>query len=170
MNRRTLLSGFGVAALAAVLSSCTSFAPVYGDLSSNSISAARFNFASPGSRLDQVALNRLKVAFPGAAQPSDPDLAVSIAVTTLAAPLSTSIAVAAPVRIRVEGRVTISRGDDVAFEATRFVDTSYQSGKLTQTEMASSSGAQEAAAIAVADALRAAILAGYRPGMPAAGN
>ena len=162
MTRRAL-PVLAAALLAGLLSACTSFAPVYGDRSGSGVDSVRFNFFAPDSRLEQLILNRLKVAFPGQAAPSDPLLDI---VTTTASPtgsISDAISVARPSNVRIQSTVTIRNGDQVLFEATRFADTSYQTGKLTPVDMASSQGAQETAAKAVAEALRAAILAGYRP-------
>jgi len=66
--------------------------------------------------------------------------------------------------MRVEATVTIRQPDGQTVSFTRFADTSYQGEKLSPTNYESEIGAEEAAAHAVAEALRAAILAGYRPG------
>ncbi|QQR39494.1 hypothetical protein [Devosia rhizoryzae] len=150
---------------AITLGACTSFAPVYGDVSSTSVSAARFNLAPPKNRLEQIILNRLDIAFPGPANPSDPVLTVTAATTGLAGGLSNAIVVGNPVSTRVEATVTITQGDQVLFTTRRFTDSTYQSGKLTPTDVFSATGAQETAARSTAESLRAAILAGYRPGM-----
>lgn len=161
--RRFLAIAASVVALA--LSGCTSFAPVYGDMSGSSISAARFNFAPPTSRLEQVILNRLDIAFPGPANPGDPVLTVTAASTSLPGSLSRSGSIANPVGVRVEATVTITQDDRVLFTTTRFTDTTYQSDKLTPTDLFSAGGALETAARSTAESLRAAMLVGYRPGM-----
>jgi hypothetical protein len=148
--------------LAGVLSACTSFAPVYGDRSGAGMESVRFNFASPDSRLEQIVLDRLKLAFPGAPSPTDPVL--DIAVITRAQPgaMSDAFDVARPMNIRVEAAVTISRGDEAVFQADRFADTAYQGGRLVPVNLESKANAEETAARSVAEMLRVAILASYR--------
>jgi hypothetical protein len=165
MTMKQLLGPIAAGLLALGLSACTSFAPVYGDVSSTSVSAARFNFAPPKNRLEQIILNRLDIACPGPANPGDPVLTVTAATTGLAGGLSDAIDVGNPVSTRVEATVTITHGDQVVFTTRRFTDSTYQSGKLTPTDVFSATGAQETAARSTAESLRAAILAGYRPGM-----
>lgn len=163
MQASPLLKAIGVLTMTAALAACTSFAPVYGDRSGAGMETARFNFAPPDSRLEQIVINRLKVAFPQPALPSDPTLDIALSVTTLPAPMSTAFSVSQPTRIRVEGTVVIEQDDKALFTATRFTDTAYQGGRLTPTDIMSSTGAQETAAESTAESLRAAILAGYRP-------
>lgn len=149
---------------AGALSACSSFAPVYGvTAKGRDMASVAFNFAPPETRLEQIIINRLKVAFPAQAAPQDPILDISAATSSLPGSQSNAFSVGRPSNIRVEATVTIVQSDEVAFSATRFSDTSFQSGKLTPVEIASTNGAQETAARSVADALRAAILAGYRP-------
>lgn len=154
-----LLKAFGVLAVLSVLSACSSFTPVYADRSGDALRSVRFNFAEPSSRLEQIILNRLKLAFPGQATPGDPTLDVDASVISLPSSMSTAFAVARPVNIRVQAVASIARNDEVVLEETRFVDTSYQGGKLTPTDLFSKSGAEEQAAEAVAAALEAAIVA-----------
>lgn len=162
MTHRIFGSALAFAVLAGTLAGCTSLAPVYGDPSSGrDMSTVRFNFASPDNHLEQIILNRLKVAFPGPASPSDPILDIAAGTSTPQGSMSDAYAVARPVNVRVEASVTIEQGDEVVFEATRFTDTAYQGGKLTPTDMASATAARESAARSTAEALRAAILAGY---------
>ncbi|KKB07554.1 hypothetical protein [Devosia chinhatensis] len=163
MNRRRTFAVIGAGVLALGLASCTSFAPVYGDRAGGGMALARFNFAPPTNRLEQVILNRLKVAFPEPPGPTDPIVSVTVSSSTLAGSLSSSILVGEPVAVRVTATLKIARGDETVFTATRASDTSYQGGKLSPTERASAIGAGEQAAAAAAEALRAAILAGYRP-------
>jgi hypothetical protein len=163
MHFKQLISVFVMVLLAGLLSACASFTPVYGDRTPSGISAARFNFAPPDSRLEQLVLNRLKIAFPGPANDADPVLDVALSVRSLSSGLSTSFDAATPARIRVDATVRVIRGDDVLFEVTRSSDTAYQGGKLTPTAIAASAGAQETAALSVAESLRVALLAGYRP-------
>ncbi len=150
-------------AMALVLAACSSFAPVYGSRTESAASSIRFNYADPDDRLEQLVLNRLSVAFPARATAADPILDIAVSVRSLAAPLSDSFAVAIPARIRVQAVVTITQGDEIVFEALRFVDTAYQTGKLASADISASQGAQESAARSVAESVRAAILAGYRP-------
>lgn len=161
MNRRTTLLGLGTLAVLA-LSGCTSFAPVYGDMAGGA-PTARFNFAPPTNRAEQIILQRLQIAFPGTASPSDPTLTVSARRTGLPSAMSDAMSVASPVQVRVEATVTVTAGSTVVFQATRFTDTAYQGGKLVPTNTASAIGAEETAAESTAESLRAAILAGYRP-------
>ena len=77
--------------------------------------------------------------------------------------MSNAMAVASPVGVRGEGTVAITSGGEKLFEAKRFTDSAYQGGKLTPTNTFSAQGEQEATAESTAEALRAAILAGYRP-------
>lgn len=165
MHRRVLLSLIGAGLLAAATSACTSFTPVYGDASAAGLAAARFNFAPPTNRAEQLILNRLQVAFPNPAGPSDPTLTVRATTVSTSGPLSNAVAVASPVGTRVEATVTIAMGTETVFSATRFTDTAYQGGKLAPTDALSAIGANETAARSTAESLRAAILAGYRPGM-----
>lgn len=157
-----LLALAATALLASFLTACTSFAPVYGDRSGAGMETVRFNFASPDSRLEQIILDRLKLAFPGEAGPGDPVLDIAVTTSSLPGSQSNAFLVARPANTRVEAALTIARDDAVEFSATRFADTAYQSGKLTPVDIASATGAQETAARSVAEALRAAILAGYR--------
>lgn len=161
MNRRTALLLLGTGALATALAGCTSFTPVYGDASP--VSTARFNFADPGNRLEQIILQRLQLAFPGPAAPSDPVLRVTATTPGIPEIKSDAYDVGIPMPVRVEATVSITSGDQVLLQATRFSDTAYQSEKLSPTNAASLIGAQETAARSTAESLRAAILAGYRP-------
>ena len=163
MKRRLLLRLAAIGAFSGILAACTSFAPVYGDRADTGIQSARFNFAPPDSRLEQLIINRLKIAFPGEAGHEDPLLDIAAVSRSLPSSTSNAISVARPANVRVEATLTISQGDLVQFKVTRFTDTSYQSGKLTPVEIASSIGANESAARSTAESLRAAILAGYRP-------
>jgi hypothetical protein len=156
-----LLAIAAAALLTGLLTACTSFAPVYGDRSGAGMEAVRFNFASPDGRLEQIVLDRLKLAFPGQAGPNDPLLDISVTTNTPPGSRSNAFSVGKPINTRVEATLTVTRGDAVQFTATRFADTAYQSGKLTPVDIASATGAQETAAKAVAEALRAAVLAGY---------
>lgn len=149
--------------LALTLAGCTSFAPVYGDAGpGRDMSAVRFNFASPDSLLEQIILNRLKLAFPSPATPSDPILDIAASSSAPQGSMSDAYSVARPVNVRVEAIVTITQGEEVVFQATRFTDTAYQGGKLTPTDISSASGARETAARSTAEALRVAILAAYK--------
>lgn len=161
--RRGLRAALAGGILAATLAGCTSFAPVYGDRTGGDMASARFNFAAPDSRVEQIILNRLKLSFPEPALPSDPTLDIAAAVSAPQNSMSDAYAVARPVNVRVEATVTIRRNNETVFEARRFADTAYQGGKLTPVDLASGEGASEVAARATAEALRAAILAGYRP-------
>lgn len=162
MKHRLFGSALAFVVMAVTLVGCTSLAPIYGDPSSGrDMSTVRFNFASPDDHLEQIILNRLKVAFPGPALPSDPVLDIAASTSTPPGSMSNAYDVARPVNVRVEATVTIEDGEKILFEATRFTDTAYQGGKLTPTDIASSSGARETAARSTAEALRAAILAGY---------
>ena len=158
MNRMKLLSIVATALLATILAACTSFSPVYGDRSGPDLQSARFNFAVPDSRLEQIIFDRLKLAFPGQAGPNDPILDIAATTSSLPGSMSNAIAVARPVNIRVEATVTITKDDRTLFEATRFADTAYQSGKLTPVDIASTQGAEETAAKAAAESLRLTIL------------
>ncbi len=165
MKRRHFI-GMTFAILAgAGLAGCSSFTPVYGDMSGNGVAAARFNFAPPQNRLEQVILNRLKIAFPGPALPTDPVLTVTAATSGVGRALSDTAEVAEQVTTRIEATLTITQGERLLFTTTRFTDSSLQSGKLTLTNISSASGTEETAARSTAESLRVAILAGYRPGM-----
>lgn len=165
MKRQAFLAFLGAAVLSVGLSACTSLAPVYGDHAGANASNIRFNFAPPSTRLDQLVLNRLAVAFPGPAQPGDPVLSVSTSSSGSYTGMSKVPEGSALVGTRVEATVTVTQGEATLFSATRFTDTAYQSGKLAINDAASAAGAQETAARSTAESLRAAILAGYRPGM-----
>lgn len=162
MTYRSFGSVLAYAVMAMTLAGCTSFSPVYGDSASGrDMSAVRFHFASPDTHLEQIIFNRLKLAFPGPALPGDPTLDIAASTSTLQGSMSDAYAVARPVNVRVEASVTIVDGGETIFEAARFTDTAYQGGKLTPTDIASAAAARETAAKSTADALRAAILAGY---------
>lgn len=162
MMRRALLSALLTGATALVLAGCSGFTPVYGERSA--LATARFNFAPPTNRVEQIILNRLAIAFPNSGSAGDPVLKVSASSTSLGSNLSNAVSVGALSATRVEASVTITQGETTLFSATRFTDTSYQGGKLTPTDIASGTGAEETAAQSTAESLRAAILAGYRPG------
>ncbi len=164
MKRRQVLTLGAAGLLAMALAGCTSFAPVYGDASGAGLANARFNFAAPTNRLEQVILNRLAVAFPNPAGPNDPTLRVSAKSSARDAALSRAFAVGTPVNVRVEATITIVQGEQTLFSATRFVDSAYQSGSLTGVDLSSAAGTDEQAAESAAEALRAAVMAGYRPG------
>jgi hypothetical protein len=163
LNRTKFLAIAATALLAGFLTACTSFAPVYGGRSGAGMEAVRFSFASPDSRLEQIVLGRLKLAFPGEAGPNDPVLDITVTTASLPGSQSNAFSVARPVNLRVEATLTVTRDGEVEFSATRFADTAYQSGKLTPVDIASVAGAQETAARSVAEALRLSILSGYRP-------
>lgn len=146
-------------AVLAGLSACSSFAPVYGERSDDALRSARFNFGEPSTRVEQIIINRLKIAFPGDAEPEDPILDVTATVTGLPAPISSAFSAARPVNIRVQAEVTIVRDDETLLSETRFADSSYQGGKLTPTDIYSRAGLEERVAEAVAEALRAALIA-----------
>ena len=165
MSRRRVLALLGGGMLALSLAGCTSFSPVYGDMSGGGLASARFNFAEPRNRLEQIMLNRLRVAFPNPAGPGDPTLRINANSSSPAAALSDVFAVGTPVNVRVQATVSIVQNEQTLFTATRFTDTAYQGGKLSPSNLLSAEGAREVAAESTAEALRAAILAGYRPGM-----
>lgn len=165
MSRRRVLALLGGGMLTLSLAGCTSFSPVYGDMSGGGLASARFNFAEPSNRLEQVILNRLRVAFPNAAGPGDPVLRVVARSTSPAAALSDAFAVGTPVNVGVQATISIVQDEQTLFTATRFTETAYQGGKLSPSNLLSAEGTREAAAESTAEALRAAILAGYRPGM-----
>lgn len=162
---RRLRHFFVVAAVATtvLLSGCTSFTPVYEGGSSNGLAASRFNFVAPSDHLDQIVLNRLRSVFPDPAGPNDPVLAVTTSTASPWAGYSNAIPAGRPAGIRVTAKVTISQDNVEIFSATRFSDTTYQGGSVSPVDVASSTGAYEVAAKSVAESLRAAILAGYRP-------
>lgn len=162
MNRARFLTLAGAIGFAALLSGCTSFAPVYGDPQGSGMQTARFNFAAPGNRLEQIILNRLRTAFPNVAGPGDPVLAVSASASSPWAGYSNAMGDRAPIGMRVTATVTISKGDEELFSVTRFADTTYQGGGVSPAAVASSGGAAEMAAKSAAESLRAGILAGYR--------
>lgn len=158
-----LLRALALAAFAMLPGACTSFAPVYGGASGTGVESVRFNFAPPDSRLEQVVLDRLKIAFPGTPSSADPVLDVNVSTTTLPGSLSNALSVSKPVNIRVSGSVSIAQGGETLFMANRFSDTAYQADRLTPVDIFTRSGTQESAAAALAESLRTAILAGYRP-------
>lgn len=164
MIRRNALLLIAGGLVATTLSACTSFAPVYGPSSAGaSLADARFNFAPPTNRTEQIILQRLKLAFPNPAGPTDPTLKVAAYVTNTPAVMSNAMKVGTPVGVRVEGTVTISNAGEKLFEAKRFTDSAYQGGKLAPTNSFSAKGTEEQVAESTAESLRAAILAGYRP-------
>lgn len=165
MSRRDFLAFLFSGLLVIGLAGCTSFSPVYSDGAATGLAAARFNFAPPTSRLEQVVLNRLSLAFPAQGGPGDPVLRVSVSSTSPGEALSNAMAVGAPVNVRVNATVSIVQDGATLFSASRFADTSYQGGKLAPTNQASAEGARDVAAQSAAEALRAAIMAGYRPGL-----
>lgn len=164
MTRIRLLGMMSAVLLATTLVACTSFAPVYGDRSAAAIASTRFSFAPPANRLSQIVLNRLAIAFPATGGAGDPVLSVAAVKSGPSIGISNAIPAGRPVGVRVEATVTIRQPDGQTVSFTRFADTSYQGEKLSPTNYESEIGAEEAAANAVAEALRAAILASYRPG------
>lgn len=150
--------------ISVALSACSGFAPVYGTNAAGGMSSASFQFAEPTNRMEQIIVNRLKVAFPGPASVSDPILKVSAGQGGQQNSMSTAFAIARPSNLEVTGSVTITQGETVLFQTTRVTGTAFQSGKLTVNRQESTKGTQELAAASTADSLRAAILAGYRPG------
>lgn len=165
MNGLKILPVLGIVLLVGSMTACTSFAPVYGDRAVVPVESVRFNFAAPDSRLEQLIINRLKVAFPAVPTPQDPTLDITVSTRILPSSISKAFPVAAPVNVRVEASATVRQGDDALFVVTRFADTAYQSGKLTPVDIQSADGAYETAARAAAESLRTAIMAGYRPGI-----
>jgi hypothetical protein len=163
MKRRMFLPLASASLLCLVLTACTSFAPVYGDRSTTGISAARFNFAPPNNRLEQVILNRLKLAFPGEAGPGDPLLDIAAGTSSLPRSMSDTFDVSRPANFRLTATVTITQAEKTLFTASRFNDSAYQGGRLTPVDIETANGARESAARSVAESLRAAILAGYVP-------
>ncbi len=164
VKHRIIRAILAIGIIAGTIAGCTSFSPVYGDRTVSSLEYARFNFAAPDSRIEQIVLDRLKVAFPGPALPTDPLLDVRVDTTGgLASAMSDSFDVGRPSNVRMQATVTIARDGSTIFTATRFSDTSYQGGKLNPVDIANVAGASERAAEAVAESIRAAILAGYRP-------
>lgn len=160
--RLPVLLGLCVMLFGQVLVGCTGLVPVYSDQARVNASALRFNFEPPETRLEQIVLNRLKAAFPGAASPSDPTLDVSVSSAAVSSGMAL-FSVGRPVGIRVQATVTIAQGEAAdAVEITRFTDTTYQGGKLVPTDLSSLSGAEETAAVSTAESLRAAILAHYQ--------
>ncbi|UYN98333.1 MAG: hypothetical protein KIT02_10180 [Devosia sp.] len=161
MKRSRFLVVLGAGLVSLALSGCTSLAPVYGDRSG--AEAIRFNFASPSNRMEQLVLNRLRVAFPGAAGAADPVLTVRASSASAYTPKSDPFRIRDPKAEAVQATVTIRQGDEILLEATRSAETAYQDATLSLTDQESEIGAEETAARAVAESLRLAILAGYRP-------
>lgn len=164
MRRRKFLPILAIGLLSTALAACTSFTPVYGDRTGGGVEAIRLNFATPSNRVEQLIMNRLKVAFPGQPGPNDPVLDIGASVTTLPGSQSDAYSVARPTNIRLEAALSIVGADgELLFQATRFVDTSYTTGGLASVNINANTGTQESAARSVAESLRAAILVGYRP-------
>lgn len=163
MKRRALLVLAATTLMATSLAGCTSFRPVYGDAAAGGVEQARFNFAEPKSRMDQIILNRLKLAFPQPAGPQDPLLTVTASAEAPWTGLSNAIPAGRPSGTGVRATVTITQSGAELFSATRLTETAVQGGKLTPTNMFAAQGALEAAAQSTAESLRTAILAGYRP-------
>lgn len=163
MRRRHFISLLAMGAASGALAGCTSFAPVYGDSAQAGFSGVRFNFAPPKNRMEQLILNRLGIAFPNPAGPNDPVLSVNASSRSTDRTKSDPFRTREPLGIEVRAQVIIRQGDAVAFNASRVTSTSYQEGGLTLTNRESAIGAEETAARSTAEALRAAILAGYRP-------
>ena len=163
MRRSRFLALAGAAGLAALLGGCSGFVPVYGDMAAGP-GSARFHFAAPGNRAEQIILNRLRTAFPQPAGPGDPTLAVTATEGGQWRGISDAFPAGRPVGVAVSASVRITQGDTELFAASRSTDTAYRSGGTSLAERASRDGAMETAARSTAEALRAAILAGYRPG------
>ena len=125
MRRRKFLPILAIGLLSTALAACTSFTPVYGDRTGGGVEAIRLNFATPSNRVEQLIMNRLKVAFPGQPGPNDPVLDIGASVTTLPGSQSDAYSVARPTNIRLEAALSIVGADgELLFQATRFVDTS----------------------------------------------
>lgn len=152
--------------VAAALVACSSFVPVYGDRTETSMETVRFNFAAPDNRLEQIIIDRLKLVFPAKALPQDPVLDIVATLAGGGGSASSAFSVARPSNFRVQATVTIVQVDALLFNETRFVDSGFQGSKLTPTDLLSSTGAQESAARAVADSIRAAIISTYVPPRP----
>jgi hypothetical protein len=146
------------------LAACSSFVPVYGDRSGANMQTVRFNFTAPDSRLEQIIIDRLKLVFPAEASPQDPVLDIVATLAGGAGSASNAFPVSRPSNFRVQATVTIVQDDALLFSETRFADSGFQGNKLTPTDLFSSAGAQESAARAVADSIRAAIISTYVPG------
>lgn len=149
-------------AMMPILAACSGLTPVYGDRGARNPSTMSFNFAPPENRLEQIIINELSVFFPGTADASSPTLDVAASTANTPAPMTNAVIVGRVVQTRVVATVTIAYGDDV-FTATRFADAGYKAGDLVPVDLASAVGSEETAARATAEALRAAILATYRP-------
>lgn len=164
MMARKALSFLFTAWLLPALASCTSFAPVYGERGGLSPADFKFNFAEPDSRIEQVVLNQLALSFVSPPTPLSPTLDVTVSSSNLASAMSNAQSFSQIIQTRVTATVTITQGEDVV-TITRFSDASYRAGSLTPTDLASATAATETAARSTAEALRAAILATYKPAM-----
>lgn len=162
MNRLRILFAIIGCAVALVLAGCSGFTPVYGGLTSATPAGYSFQFAKPRNRLEQIILNELAAAFPAPATGASPTLSVNAAAAATTAPMSSAITLGRIVGSRVTATVTIA-GTVSAFSVTRFADAGYQPGAVVVTDQAALTNAQETAARATAESLRAAILATYRP-------
>ncbi len=163
MRRGRFVALLFAGAVSLGLAGCTSFSPVYGDMAGAQAQNIRFNFAPPSGRLSQIVAQRLGVTFSQVAGPDDPVLTITASKVGQPGVLSDAFDARKPLSIRVQATVTIRKGDEVLFEARRFADTSYQSLGQLLAQNTAATAAEEAAARSVAESLRLAILAGYRP-------
>ena len=160
-----VLAVLAVTAALPLLSACSGFRPVYGEGFS---AAARhsFDYAEPGSRLDQVIYTELRLRLaPETANPDAIDVAVSASASTRAITKTGVAKPAATQEMTVSASISVTGPDGkLIFSGTRSASALYTTTGQVLADTAAQTDASERAARALADTIRLAILGALEAG------
>jgi hypothetical protein len=159
---RRLLSGLALAAsvsVAAVLSGCTGFTPVYGE---HGVASSRMalSYAAPNSRLEQIIYQDLALRLGKSSAPDAPRLSVTTH-ESFRDLTSNSVATALVQRqATVVADITLSAPDGrVLFSGQRVASADYTGNAQVLASEAARRDASERAAHSLADTIRLTLLA-----------
>jgi hypothetical protein len=160
-----LLAVLAVTAVLPALSACSGFRPVYGE-SFATAGRYSFDYAEPGSRLDQVIYTELRLRL---GPESDAINAIDVAVSATASSRAiTRTAVTKPAathEMTVSASVVATGPDGaVVFTGTRTAGALYTTSGQALADAAAQTDASERAARALADTIRLAIIGALEAG------
>lgn len=166
-SRRAFL-GFMAIATAGALAGCSTFRPVYGD---NEMPLA-FKIDPPKTPEERVAWREFVARFDSTETSQAPVLKYSVAISGLPGRMTSvpsgtnpitgrSVSMPSEAAVRSTITATVVYDGETVFEATRFADAGYTSGRTVIADMASADEAGERATKAAAESIRLALIAEF---------
>ena len=133
-----------------------SFTPAYGPHSAGASLA--FNFAEPGSRLEQIVYNDLSFAFGRAAGPDDPLISVTVTSSGRGIARSASANPEPASEAIASGTLRVTSGEEELFVLSRQASATYTKNGQIVADRQAKTDADERAAEALADIFRLALI------------